>query len=161
MTTLTELTDAYASGAELLRRAVAGLTREQQLARPVPGRWSTLEVVCHLADFEPVFADRIKRVIALDEPPLVAADENRFAARLAYHDRDMDEELGLIDLTRRQLVRILRQLPDAARERVGMHSERGRMTLGEILTYATRHVAHHLPFLAEKRLALEGAESRP
>ena len=43
---------------ELLRNAVAGMTREQLVARPVPGRWSTLEVVCHVADFEPILADR-------------------------------------------------------------------------------------------------------
>jgi hypothetical protein len=33
------------------------MTREQLLARPVPGKWSTQEVVCHLADYEPIYAD--------------------------------------------------------------------------------------------------------
>jgi hypothetical protein len=47
------------------------MTRDQLLARPVPGKWSTQEVVCHLADYEAVYADRMKRVIALDEPELL------------------------------------------------------------------------------------------
>jgi hypothetical protein len=51
------LIDAYLGGIEVLRRAVAGMTPEQLRARPVPGRWSTLEVVCHLADFEPIYAE--------------------------------------------------------------------------------------------------------
>jgi hypothetical protein len=46
------------------------MSQEQLIARPIPGKWSTLEVVCHLADFEIVFADRIKRVIAENEPAL-------------------------------------------------------------------------------------------
>ena len=60
MPALPHLIDTYLAGPALLREAVAGLNRDQLLARPVPGKWSTLEVVCHLADFEPVYADRMK-----------------------------------------------------------------------------------------------------
>ena len=49
MARLSDLTDTYLAGVQTLRDAVAGLTREQLLARPVPGKWSTLEVVCHKA----------------------------------------------------------------------------------------------------------------
>ena len=62
------LIDDYLAGPGLLRQAVAGMSRDQLLARPIPGKWSTLEVICHLADFEIVGADRIKRVIAENEP---------------------------------------------------------------------------------------------
>ena len=58
--------DAYPGRDRGMRRAVSGMTPEQLLARPIPGRWSTLEVVCHLADFEPIYADRMKRV----SPPI-------------------------------------------------------------------------------------------
>jgi uncharacterized damage-inducible protein DinB len=158
MSRISELLDAYLAGAGQLRGAIAGLSREQLLARPIPGKWSTLEVVCHLADFEPVFADRMKRIIALERPPLAAADENQYAAKLAYHDRDVNEELAIIDVTRKQMARILRLLPDAMLERVGIHSERGPRTLADILTGATNHIAHHLPFIAEKRKALTAAK---
>src|SRR5690349_5415413 len=100
---LASLIDNYLAGPQTLRQAVADLSREQLLARPVPGKWSSLEVVCHLADFEPILADRMKRVIALDQPTLVGADENRFAATLAYHERDLEEELTLIERTRQQM----------------------------------------------------------
>src|SRR5436305_8245784 len=90
----------YLAGADALRKAVAGLTREQLLARPIAGKWSTLEVVCHLADFDPILTDRMKRIIALDRPQLIGADENRFAATLAYHERDVEDELAIIERTR-------------------------------------------------------------
>jgi uncharacterized damage-inducible protein DinB len=64
MATLVQLIDAYLAGTTALRQAVTGMSREQLLARPVSGKWSTLEVVCHLADFDPILADRMKRVIA-------------------------------------------------------------------------------------------------
>src|SRR5690348_788098 len=121
MPRLPQLIESYLDGVHTLRQAVAGLTREQLLARPVAGKWSTLEVVCHLADFDPILADRMKRVIAEDKPTLLGADEKRFAAALAYHERDLDEELTIIEQTRRQLARILRTLSPAALQRVGVH----------------------------------------
>ena len=92
MATLSQLTEEYLAGPQVLRRAVTGMNREQLQARPVPGKWSTLEVVCHIADFEPVLADRMKRVIAEERPALIGANEKSFAASLAYHDRDLEEE---------------------------------------------------------------------
>src|SRR3979490_920794 len=107
MTRIAEMASAYLAGVDQLRQAFAVLSREQLLARPVPGKWSTLEVVCHLADFDPIIADRMKRVIAEDRPTLLGADEQRFAAALAYHDRDLEEEVAIIDRTRSQMARIL------------------------------------------------------
>jgi hypothetical protein len=154
MTTPAPLIDAYLAGVQTLRQAVRGMGREQLLARPVPGKWSTLEVVCHLADFEPILADRMKRIIAEDRPALIGADEKRFAAALAYHARDLEEELGIIEQTRRQLARILRTLPAEAFGRVGVHNERGPLTLEQLLTTATNHIPHHVKFISEKRQAL-------
>src|SRR5262245_6997075 len=122
MPNLPQMIDAYLAGVGTLRRAVAGMSREQLAARPVAGKWSTLEVVCHLADFDPILADRMKRIIAEDKPTLIGADEKRFAAALAYQNRDAEEELAIIDNTRRQLARILRSLPESALQRVGMHN---------------------------------------
>ena len=97
------LIDDYLAGPGLLRQAVAGMPSEQLLARPIPGKWSTLEVVCHLADFEIVYADRIKRVIAENEPTMFGGNPDDFAARLAYHQRNPEEELLLIELIRKQV----------------------------------------------------------
>jgi hypothetical protein len=154
MTAVQQLIDDYLAGPKALRAAVAGLTAAQLLARPVPGKMSTLEVVCHLADFDPIMADRMKRVIAEDNPTLVGADENRFLAALAYHDRDLEEELTIIDRTRSQLARILRKLPADAWQRSGTHSERGPRTLEQLLKGSIQHIPHHVQFIHEKRQAL-------
>jgi len=148
------LIDDYLAGPQLLRQAVAGMSREQLLARPVPGKWSTLEVVCHLADFEIVGADRIKRVIAENEPTLLGGDEKAFAARLAYHQRDADEELLLIETIRSQVARILRTLKPEDFQRRGVHSEAGPLTLEAFVQRNTRHIPHHVRFIEEKRKAL-------
>ena len=55
----TTLIANYLDGPKVLRKAVVGMSPEQLAARPIPGKWSTLEVICHLADFEIVGADRM------------------------------------------------------------------------------------------------------
>ena len=151
-----EMADQYLAGAAQLRAAVAGMTREQLVARPVAGKWSTLEVVCHIADFDPVLTERMKRIIALsaEVPLLLAADENLFLAALNYHARDAEEELAVIDATRRQMARIIRGLAPAQLQLTGNHNKKGLQTLEKVIQTATNHIAHHLPFVAEKRKAL-------
>src|SRR5215813_573431 len=117
---------AYERGVEDLRVAVAGMTNEQLRSRPVAGKWSTLEVVCHVSDCEQFFADRMKRTLSMDRPLLVGADGWR------YHDRDLDEELALVGLTRRQMARILRLMPDEAWQRHAVHTETGVVTLRQL-----------------------------
>jgi hypothetical protein len=113
-----------------------------------------LEVICHLADFEIVFADRIKRIIAEDEPTLVSGAEKPFAARLAYHERDAEEELLLIALIRQQVARILRTLKPEDFQRRGVHSEYGPIILDAMIERITGHIPHHLQFIEEKKRAL-------
>jgi uncharacterized damage-inducible protein DinB len=152
--TLNELLSEYAAGPELLSKSIVGMSPEQIDAAPVPGKWSTRQVICHLADFEPVYADRMKRVIAEDQPPLRSGDPDVFAARLAYEARDIGEELDLIRAVRAHTVRILRTLPESAFERTGVHSTDGPRTLRRLLEQITNHIPHHVRTIEVKRRAL-------
>jgi len=148
------LIDQYRAGPAQLRKAVAGMSREQLAARPVPGKWSTLEVVCHLADFEPVYADRMKRVVAEESPLLLSGDPDKFQARLAYSSRDVAEEITLIETVRAQMARILATLSESDFARTGKHSTDGPLSLAVLLERITGHIPHHVKFIEEKRRAL-------
>jgi uncharacterized damage-inducible protein DinB len=151
---LVDMIDRYEAGGATLRQAVAGLSREELLAAPIPGKWSTQQVVLHVADAEAAFADRMRRIIAEDRPMLLAWDENHFAARLHYEEQSVEDALEIIALTRRQIARILRALPDADFNRTGQHSVRGGQSLRDVMGFATAHLEHHLKFILEKRKAL-------
>src|SRR5262245_29477204 len=149
-----KLIDDFGASAKLLRDAVNGMNREQVIARPVAGKWSTLEVVCHLSDFEIVYADRIKRIIAEERPTLPDGDEKLFAARLSYHSRELEEELAVFGSIRSSTARILRTVKVEDFGRVGVHSAAGPLTLLQFVERATEHVRHHVKFIEEKRKAL-------
>ncbi len=146
--------DAYLNGPVRLRRVVADLSPHQLQSRPVAGKWSTLEVICHLVDSEQAWCHRMKRVIAEEKPLLIGYDETRFTASLDYHQHDRAEELNLLESTRRQMAAILRRLPEAAWARTGVHSERGLITLEEMLQAEIDHIPHHIIHIIEKRRAL-------
>lgn len=148
------LIEDYMAGPKLLRKAVAGMTDEQLRAAPIAGKWSTLQVVCHIADFEPVYCDRITRCIAEDNPVMAPGDPDVFAARLAYESRNIEEELQLIEAVRNHLGRILRSLPSEIAERTGRHSIDGPLTIEETLRRIARHIPHHIKYIEEKRAAL-------
>jgi uncharacterized damage-inducible protein DinB len=151
---LATLIEQYASGHNLIQEAVAGMSDAQIRARPIPGKWNTLEVVSHLADFEIVGLDRLSAVIAEVDPILPGRNEQLYAARLAYEQRDLTEQLQLIGLCRSHATRILRTLTNADLSRRGIHSEAGPLTLDQLLVRVINHVQHHVPFIHEKRKAM-------
>jgi hypothetical protein len=151
-----ELIADYKQGIDDLRSPVSGMTTEQVLARPVPGKWSTLECVGHVADTEIFFSDRIVRTIAMDRPLLMSADEKLYIERLNYQSFDIDEQLSLFTALRRHVVRILRAQPSEVWSRTAVHSGAGLLTLRQLMLQSVRHLRHHLPFIAEKRAVLEG-----
>lgn len=153
------LIDRYASGAAILAYAVSGLTRAQEHAPPGTGAgaWTIAELTAHLADSDLVLSERMKRVIAEDNPPLLAFDEQRWAQRLGYNDSSVEEAVNLIAANRHWTTRFLRRCGEADFARAGMHSEAGRKTLAELLAGATNHLDHHLRFLYLKRANLGAA----
>ena len=148
------LIDEYLAGPQRLRDAIAGMTAGQINAAPVPGKWSTRQVICHIADFEPVYADRMKRALAEEQPTIFGGDPDAFAAHLAYGDRDIEEELTLIESVRTHMARILRTLQPNGFQRAANHSESGPLTVEQLLTNITQHIPHHIRFIEEKRAAL-------
>jgi uncharacterized damage-inducible protein DinB len=145
---------SYARAPDLIDAAVRGLSREHLLARPIPGKWTMLELVAHLADTDQVYADRMKRVLAMEKPTLIGFPESDYVERLDYRSRDIDEELTLIRVTRLQMLRVLRAVPATAWDRQGIHNEAGPVSLRQLVQTMIDHVDYHLKFAADKRKKL-------
>lgn len=143
--TYRDLVDRFEAGGEKLRAAISGLSREEALAKPGPGKWSIQELVVHLADSDAIAIDRMKRVIAEDNPPLLRADEQAYVVRLHCDAQDLNDAVLLFEVNRRQFARALRELDDAQFERAGTHNgELGRITLAGLIKNYSEHLDHHL-----------------
>ena len=150
-----KLIEHYAAGGEKLSMAIRGLTREDLLCVPPAdanvGRWSIQQVVIHCMDSDLVATDRIKRMIAEDNPSLIGYDENKFVQNLFYDQQDAGLAAQIVDLNRRQFANVLRKLPDSVWSRKGTHNERGVVTAGKYLQSTVEHLDHHLNFIHKKR----------
>ena len=143
---------ALAVGPRHLADALAGRDDGTLARPPVPGEWSARETLEHLLYAEELFSARIERLLAEDDPDLVAAavwaetppsDEGSAstgdaASVLAARVHDL----------RRATVERLAALPDAAWGRAGTHPEWGRVTVLSQAAYFARHEAAHLAQLA-------------
>jgi hypothetical protein len=144
----------YAAGGPLVSYATAGVSPEHARARIGPGTWSIAQLVAHLLDSDLVAADRMKRVIAEDEPVLQAFDETLWIDRLGSQDMPIEEAVNLLVANRHWMTRILRRCTEDDFRRAGMHTEAGRKTLAELVVTGATHLDHHLRFLFAKRAAL-------
>lgn len=149
-----ELLERYRTGPALLRAAITGMTRDQLHARPVPGKMSTLEVVAHIADADQYLADRLKRTVATERPLLVGVESAGYPGPLHYEERDIELDLELLEVTRRQMAADLVLLAEDAWLRTAVHTETGLVTLRQLLLHAVRHLEGHLEAVREKRDAL-------
>jgi hypothetical protein len=150
-----ELIEHYANGGDKLSMAIRGLTGEDLICPPDPdwnvGKWSIQQVVMHCVDSDLVSTDRLKRMIAEDNPTLIGYDENKFVANLFYDDQSADQAIALLDANRKLFTTVLRKLPQQAWQRRGTHNERGAMTVGGYLKETVDHLEHHLSFIHKKR----------
>ncbi len=149
-----QMIQRYAHGIKMMEKLCNGVTADQMREHPIPGTWSLLENLCHIADFDSIQAERMKRAIALEEPAVLGADENLFARRLQYDRRDPVIESALIILTRKQMLSILSHLEPENFQRKCIHNESGPVTLFAILEKVAGHLEHHARHMNEKRKAL-------
>jgi len=151
--------DDFATGGKKLIRAIDGLSREELLWQPQPqlqiGRWSIQQIVFHLMDDELIWSDRMKRVIAEETPKILNYDESKFAAKLFSDEQDAAITAEILDLNRRQLGIILRNLPSAAFTRTGDHNDIGIFTLEQAVGWTAEHLDHHLFYIKLKRIQLK------
>ena len=155
-----ELIEHYSRGAEKIALAIRGLTREDMLWKPAPdgdpkiGKWSIQEVVIHLLDSDLIAIDRIKRMLAMENPLLVGYDENLFTQKLLPEEQSTEDAVKILDLSFKNFARVLRKLPDATFERTGTHNERGPVKAGEYIKYMVDHLDRHVKFIHAKRAAM-------
>ena len=143
MSNIPKLLEQFRRGPELIAAALAGTEVEELDFIPAPGKWSVRQILCHLADAEIVAAARFRRLLAEDGPTLMSYDQDAWARNLNYARRRTSDALEIFRRLRAENWDLLKDLPETAFERKATHSERGAITLLDLLkTYADHPEAH-------------------
>lgn len=143
MSEISELLERFRRGPELLAVVLTGAHGEEIDYVAAPGRWSLRQIVAHVADSEMVGTFRFRAVIAEDNPTLMAFDQDRWTARLDYARRKPAQSLETFRRVRLENHELLKELPEDAFARTGNHTERGVITLRELLNGYAQHAESH------------------
>jgi hypothetical protein len=136
------LIDRYKDGYRQVADALAGASDAELDARPAPGKWSSREIVHHLADSEMTSAIRLRRLLAEDAPVIIGYDEAEYARRL-YYDRPIQASLDAFKSARATTADILDRLSEAEWRRQGTHSESGPYSVERWVEIYAAHAHNH------------------
>src|SRR5262252_1110104 len=153
MSEISSLLERFRRGPELLAVVLTGVFGEEEDFVPAPGKWSVRQIVAHLADAELVAAHRFRQLVAEDNPTLIAFDQDKWTQNLDYAKRKPKQSLETFRRIRAENHELLKDLPAAAFERAGSHTERGRVTLLSLLEGMAEHAESHARQLQEIREA--------
>jgi DinB superfamily len=138
-----ELIAKYAAGYDEIINALNGFPADSLGAHPIPGKWSAREIVHHLGDSESTSAGRLRKLLVEDNPLIEGYDQDQFATRLRYNERDMAPALEVFRCARESNMQLLNLMSEEDWQRGGTHSESGRYTTEDWLVIYAKHAHNH------------------
>ena len=144
----------YAAGYDEVMDALNGFPADSLGAHPIPGKWSVREIIHHLGDSESTSAWRLRKLLVEDNPLIQGYDQDQFASRLRYNDRDMAPALEAFRYARASTMQLIPLMSEEDWQRAGTHSESGRYTTEDWLKIYAAHAHGHAAQIRRLREAL-------
>ena len=145
----------YAAGYDEVVSALEGFPKDKLTANLIPGKWSAAEIVQHLADSEMTSAIRLRRLLVEDNPVIQGYDQDLFATRLRYNDRDIAPALEAFRASRTTTSQLFERMSEEDWLREGSHTESGRYTTEDWLESYAAHAHGHADQIRQLRKMLK------
>jgi hypothetical protein len=149
-----ELIVRYKDGYNRVAESLNGFPPDSLTAHPIPGKWSAAEIVHHLADSETTSALRLRRLLVEDHPLIQGYDQEAFAARLNYNNRDIAPALEAFRSARATTAQLFDLMSEDDWQREGTHSESGAYTAEDWLQIYAAHAHNHADQIRRLRDAM-------
>jgi hypothetical protein len=160
MSEIPALLERFRRGPEVLAMVLTGVFGEEEDFVTAPGKWSVRQIIAHLADVELVLAMRFRLVIAEENPTLTAMNQDAWAKNLDYARRKPKQSLETFRRLRAENHELLKVTPEAAFERQGTHTERGAVTLRQLVEDYCGHTENHARQMVEIREAYKAIKGK-
>jgi hypothetical protein len=135
--------------ADDLNAALRGVDRATLTRRPDATNWAPIEVLCHLRDSEASFLDRLRQIMATDEPRFPTINPDRVAEERRYLQQVAGAALEVFHRHRDASLTFFAALAEADWARAGYQMDsRGRRTIDDFLGVMAWHDENHLAQLA-------------
>lgn len=135
---------AQAQSPAQLAELIANVSADRLSRRLEPGKWSVGEILAHLAEDEIATAWRYRQMVEHSGIALAGFDQDLWANLGNYAARDPHDSLALYRLLREANLQFLRALSPEQWDSFGIHAERGRITVRELVSHMVGHDTNHI-----------------
>jgi len=149
-----ELIAQYKNGYNEVIRSLEGFPANLLTAHPIEGKWSAVEIVHHLADSESTSGLRLRSLLVEDHPLIQGYDQDAYAARLHYNNREMAPALDAFRGARATAAQLFEFMSGEDWQREGTHSESGSYSAEDWLKIYAAHAHDHAAQIRRLREAL-------
>jgi hypothetical protein len=132
------------STADDLRRLVAGRSEDVLKATPAAGKWSIVQILAHLADATYVAGYRVRAMLGQPGTAIQGFDQDAWVREMRYASVPVEASLQSFAAVRQANLPLIERLTPEDWERYGIHSERGRETVRDIVTLDAGHDINHI-----------------
>lgn len=134
--------------------------REMWDYQPDQDHWSIHQIILHLLDTEMNSYVRYRTCIAEPGKTITPFDQDLWAQKLRYKDRDVDEAIRGLQWVIRMNYELLKSLPEGTFSNSIFHPERGVQTLDQALTYYFNHIPHHIEQMRKRHREWKGLQGK-
>ena len=149
-----DLIAKYRVGYDQVIDALREFPAESLTEHPLPGKWSACEIVHHLADSETTSALRLRLLLAEDRPIIQGYDQDQYAVRLRYNERNINPALDAFRAARASTAQLLDLMSEEDWAREGVHTESGKYTAEDWLRIYAAHAHNHAAQIKRLRSSL-------
>ncbi|MDQ6527130.1 DinB family protein [Nocardioides sp. LHD-245] len=138
--------DRTTLGAELRADAdfwAAALADPRAGTRPSPTVWSPTEYGCHVRDVNRVFAGRVARMLAEDDPQFANWDQDETAVTERYDEQRAADVVPDLVAAAAAVADAYDRVPDDAWERPGRRGDGSVFTVDTLGRYHLHDLVHH------------------
>jgi hypothetical protein len=138
------LVDRLKTQHEALPIIIANTNKSAMELNPAPGKWSIKDNIAHLAKYQPLFIERMHKI--MDDDGLAF---ERYSADLdpefpTWQIRETEELLIQISSDRKLIQALITGLQPEQLSRTGIHPKYGKLTIVDWTEFFLLHEAHHL-----------------
>ena len=140
----TSLTERLKNQHKTIASLIIKLNNRQIQQHKIKGKWSIHENIAHIAKYQPVFLERIRKILTIDNPEFEAyraEDDNEFEIYCAFTTYEL---LKKISSDRELICQLIIHTPPDKLDRKGVHPKYGKLTVLEWAEFFVLHEAHHL-----------------
>ena len=108
------------------------------------GEWSCSDLICHMAEMERRYIERLERMVRLDDPEIAAFDGDSIEPDGDLREQTAFDVMDEFAVLRRQTVYLLWSLDDDDWDRRGVHPYLGVLTVMDVAREMNEHDLSHL-----------------